>query len=168
MYTLEILKQDSVIQRFWPKVNKDGPTMPHMDSPCWVWIAHCNVRGYPYGRFSVSGTLRLAHRVSWELHNNALVPSGIDILHKCDNPPCVNPEHLFLGTHTDNMRDMICKNRWQPTKGEANNMAKLTQSQVDEIRIKYATGKTSQNILAREYGVTQAAIWYILHRRNWR
>lgn len=150
-------------ERFWSKVNKDGPIQLHMNTPCWVWLAYHNKSGH--GRFSFNGKLGLAHRASWIIHNGK-IPSGLDVLHKCDNPTCVNPEHLFLGTHTDNMQDMVSKGRLVTHPGEKNTNAKLTKSQVDEIRHKSTF--TTQVQLAKEYGVTQAAIWYIIKNRNWK
>lgn len=92
----------NIDQRFWNKVNKqtiDG---------CWEWIG-CKDR-LGYGRLMYWGTLTLAHRFSWELHNKK-IPKGLNVLHKCDNRKCVNPEHLWLGTHRDNMEDMVKKGR---------------------------------------------------------
>ena len=85
--------------RFWAKVKKgDG---------CWEWQAQ-NVNGY--GRIRINGKLVLSHRVVWEM-NNGKIPNGIDILHSCDNPSCVNPKHLWAGTHQENMKDRDNKNR---------------------------------------------------------
>lgn len=89
-------------QRFWANVDK---TLGHgPQGTCWVWTA-CAIKGYGY----ISRTL--AHRVSWEIHNSP-IPEGLCVLHKCDNPPCVNPEHLFLGTKKDNILDAVAKGRW--------------------------------------------------------
>jgi hypothetical protein len=98
-------------ERFWAKVNKDGPTQPHMDTPCWAWTAATHEG---YGVFIVPGSEEYreqrAHRLSWTLANGP-IPEGLQVLHRCDNPACVRVDHLFLGTHTDNMRDMVAKNR---------------------------------------------------------
>lgn len=156
-------------ERFWNKVNKDGPTMPHMDSPCWVWIAGKH-NSFGHGSFHLRSTPKktvLAHRFSWELSTNLPIPIGMDVLHHCDNPSCVNPDHLFLGTHTDNMHDMILKGRLVPLKGEKNGMSKFTQEQVDEMRYRYLNGET-QVSLAKELDVTQPAISAIITYKNWK
>lgn len=151
-------------ERFWASVNKDGPTMPHMDSPCWTWKLWIGKDGY--GRISIFTKLTLAHRFSYELHYGP-IPNGLDILHACDNPSCVNPDHLTPGTHQANMQDMVKRGRHIAHRGEQNNTSKLTQSQVDEIRKRYMSANVTQVQLAKDYGVTQAAIWYILKGRNW-
>lgn len=90
------------IKRFWSSVDKDG------ENGCWLWTRGRNEHGYGVlDRKSGSG---LAHRYSWELANGP-IPTGLQVLHRCDNPPCVNPEHLFLGTRLDNMADMTAKGR---------------------------------------------------------
>lgn len=152
---------ENIIKRFWAKV-KIGTS-----NECWEWTANYIRNGYHYGLFMVSsGKFELAHRVSWKIKNNKEIPSGLCICHRCDNPSCVNPEHLFPGTHQDNMRDMTSKGRNVTRKGERNNRSKLTQSQVQEIRTKSAF--TTQVQLAKDYRVSQAAIWYILRNRNWK
>ena len=92
-------------ERFWPKVDKRGP------DECWPWTASRNVTGY--GKFSVGGKGGWinASRAAWGFANGAPAPEGMLVCHRCDNPPCCNPAHLFLGTPKDNMRDMIAKGR---------------------------------------------------------
>ena len=95
--------------RFWEKVDKNGPIHPTLTTPCWIWTAFCNADGY--GVFGTGAkTLISPHRFSWELHFGP-IPDGLWVLHKCDNPPCVNPSHLFLGTQLDNIQDMLSKGR---------------------------------------------------------
>lgn len=103
------MKTRSLSERFWKKVDQNGPTHPVLGTPCWVWTASRFVRGY--GALKVDdGPKGYAHRISWELHFGP-IPDGLWVLHRCDNPPCVNPAHLFLGTHLDNMADMDAKGR---------------------------------------------------------
>lgn len=114
-----------------------------------------------YGRIWVTGAgLMLAHRVSWILANGP-IPDGQFVCHSCDNPPCVNPEHLFIGSPGDNMRDMHAKGRANPVKGDDHWAAQLTADEVREIRERYVpgmrasrrTGRSSVE-LAHEFGVT--------------
>jgi len=168
--------------RFWAKVNKNGPTMPHMDSPCWLWTA--GTQG-GYGRAWAGGKHSLAHRLAW-LITNGPIPrdghNGICALHRCDTPACVNPHHLFIGTNADNVRDMLNKGRGNKARGdrhssrtkpecvprgESASNVKLTAADVLEIRRLYANGM-SQSRLASLFGVTQAAISLIVLRRNWK
>ena len=159
--------------RFFEKVRK-----LNLDSGgCWIWIGLKNKKGY--GRFSVSRSIGmlLAHRLSWEIHRGS-IPSGMCILHRCDVPACVNPEHLFLGTRQDNNQDMIKKGRarfvaWMFIKpehrvrGENAKSAKLTEAEVVLIRTEYAKGDTSFVKLGKKYGVGKTQIESIVKRRKW-
>ncbi len=151
-------------QRFWEHVDRNGPTpehMPHLGR-CWMWTGH-TARGY--GRFSIQRGYVLrtfrAHRFSYELHCGP-IPEGMLVCHHCDNPSCVRPEHLFMGTTADNMRDKSLKGR-TPRAG-----AILKPEQVIAIRKAYAAGGVSQYGLAAQYGVTRSAIAAIARRRTWR
>lgn len=129
--------------RFWEKVEKsDG---------CWLWTGSRNHRGY--GRFRRNGRVESAHRVSWELRFGP-IPKGRQICHRCDNPPCVNPSHLFLGSHAENMADRNAKGRHVAL----NPSAKLSPEDVAAIRQLYATGKHTQAELATQFGVRQPYI----------
>jgi hypothetical protein len=141
--------------RFWAKVNVAGP------DECWVWIAARNTRGY--GTFRWEGRTASAHRVSYEIHNGS-IPEGMSICHTCDNRWCVNPAHLFLGTHAQNMADMKSKNRAVGHMGEKHPSAKLTDDDVRAIRTD--TSSTLKELAAR-YGVSFGLIGHIRHRRNW-
>jgi len=134
------------------------------DGGCWLWTGGTNKAGY--GRISVSGRLVVAHRVSYELHVGE-VPDQLCVLHRCDVPSCVNPEHLFLGTHTDNMRDMVSKGRNVARRGEENSQAKLTKSRVLLLREKYASGSSNISALAREFGVSRRAIRFAIKGETW-
>lgn len=102
-----------------------------------------------------------AHRKVWILLYGE-IPDGLDVLHHCDNPICVRPNHLFLGTNADNMHDKAAKGRVR------HSLAKLTPEQVLEIRAKAATATVSHSMLAREYGVEQTAISRIVRRDTWK
>ena len=95
-------------ERFWSKVNKDGPIVTEELEQCWVWTDHLNRAGY--GEIGVDHEMYLAHRVSWVLTNGA-IPVGLDVLHKCDKSWCVRPSHLFLGKDQDNADDAVSKGR---------------------------------------------------------
>ena len=142
--------QDEV--RFWDKVEVLGA------DECWEWTASLSGNGYGY--FRLDGRMVNAHRVAYELSHGA-IPDRLQVLHSCDNPPCCNPSHLFLGTHTDNMRDKGNKGRW-------NGKTKLTAEQVDEIRERYAAGGILQRELAQEYGVTKWYISRIIQNYHWK
>lgn len=151
--------------RFWALVDKRGP------DECWNW----KTRGHSFGygklhRADENGSREvLAHRASWELANGPIT-GGLHVLHKCDNPRCVNPAHLFLGTQTENNADRARKGRTviPHRRGEENNKAKLKAEQVLEIRRRYEAGGISIRQLAREYGVTFAPIQLILSGKTWR
>lgn len=96
------------VNRFWAKVDKRSK------AECWPWLGSTNSRGY--GSLWVMGKLTAAHRISWSLFNNREIPGGMFVLHNCDNPRCVNPTHLFLGTQFDNMRDCCSKGRSREQK----------------------------------------------------
>lgn len=107
-----------------------------------------------------------AHRYSYEVHKGK-IPSGIFVCHTCDNPLCVNPDHLFLGTHEDNMRDMVEKGRSHKKNGEEMHTSKLKNKQAREIRSLYETGKYSQSFLGGKYGVSQSVIGRIVRKESY-
>ena len=134
---------------------------------CWEWRGSRNVAGYGQissGTRTATGHPRpaLAPRVSWEVHSGP-IPDGLAVLHRCDNPPCVNPAHLFLETRGDNNADMARKRR--TLNGERRPNAKLTDAQVDEIRERYAAGGISQRALGAEYGVGGPTVSMIVNRK---
>lgn len=153
----------SLLARFWPKVRKTDA--------CWLWTAAKKNTGY--GRFSVRISHTLIcdlspHRLSYQIHFGP-IPPGICVCHHCDVPLCVNPHHLFLGTHGDNARDREAKRRGTPhgLQGESHPMARLTQEDVVEIRNLSANGM-SQTAIAELYPVTASSVWLIVHRKQWR
>lgn len=148
-------------ERFWAKVDRSAP------DGCWNWIASRNKKGY--GHFCFDNRVYQAHRFCYAMHYGS-IPDGMYICHHCDNPSCVRPEHLFLGTHEDNTKDMIEKGRHlSPSrpKGELNGFSSLTDTQVMEIRHRYAQGGITQATLGNEYGVCQTTISAIVRRKRW-
>jgi hypothetical protein len=134
---------------------------------CWNWTASVHHSGY--GQFNVDGRPELAHRVSYGIYCGA-IPGGQQVLHRCDNRRCVRPDHLFLGTHTDNMRDMAAKDRGDPRPGEESNFAKLTEAAVADIRARYKRenhSKSNARELAHEYGVTKRCIVQVVAGETW-
>lgn len=160
-------RRKALSERFWPKVDKNGPIPAHCPElgPCWVWVASRSSSGYGQLSSTRNGSPLRAHVVSWQIHYGP-VTHRLWVLHKCDNRPCVRPEHLFLGTNGDNSADMAMKKR--STLGERNARAKLTVAQVIEIRRRYAAGGISGRKLAAEMGIGYGAIDNILRRINWR
>ncbi len=153
--------QGTVEERFWIRVNKDGPIQPRMDTPCWLWLAWTNKKGY--GAIDVDGVAWLVHRYSWCLAHG--VEPSLNVLHHCDVPACVNPDHLFEGTLNDNVQDMIAKGR-QP-KGEEWSFAKLTNEQVREIKIRLRDGERVGE-LARALNLDRRRITAIKTGTAWR
>lgn len=127
---------------------------------CWEWIGHIGQRGY--GQVKDKYKTKLAHRVAYELANGP-VPEGMRVCHRCDNPVCVNPAHLFLGTDADNMQDKAAKGRCNPERGEKHHAAKLTEMQALDILVSTLKGKD----LALMYGVSPATISDIKTGRKW-
>lgn len=158
-------------ERFWAKVNKDGPTMSHMDTPCWVWTAGMHATGY--GIFDVlTPRCKRAHRYSYMLHNGP-IPEGMYVCHHCDNRGCVNPAHLFLGTAADNNADRDAKGRNAMSRLRQErgaqffcNTPKLTPDLVLEIR-SHLTNGLSHRKIARMYGVGKSTISRIGTRESW-
>lgn len=135
-------------ERFWSKVDTSGGP-----DACWTWVAFTNPKGY--GLFGWAGKNRLAHRVAWELTKGP-IPPGMNVLHHCDNPPCCNSSHHFLGTLADNNVDMTKKGR-RPTREQCWN-GKLTQVEIDDMRRRHASGAVSFKQLAREKGMSPSRI----------
>lgn len=142
----------SLEERFWSKVDKSGS--------CWLWKASCYPTGY--GAFG-SEKVQRAHRVAWEL-TFGKIPDGLYVLHHCDNPPCVNPNHLWLGTQADNLADMVKKGR--AIYGEAIGNSKLTTGNVLRIR-ELRTKGMSVILLARLFGISHQHVSKIVLRKRW-
>lgn len=142
-------------KRFWSKVDVGE------GDACWEWQAGKSDTGY--GQFGIRGRLWGAHRVAWVLTFGP-IPEGLLVCHRCDNPGCVNPYHLFLGTHKDNRRDAARKGR--VTKGEGVCSSKLTEDEVWEIRELLEEGVPRQEI-ADEFGVSRWSINAINRGKFW-
>ena len=140
---------------------QDGP----LSSQCLVWMRYKDRRGY--GRVKMNGKNYKAHRIMWQQVNGP-IPEGMFVCHLCDHPSCVNPEHLFLGTPLDNTRDMEAKGRASHPRGERNGASKLTEKEVQEIRMEYAKGGSSQRTLAARFGVAKTLVGNIVRRESWR
>ena len=151
------------VEKFWKYVDKNGPIHP-VCGQCWVTTASPNVAR---AQIRIRGIKIRVSRVSWEIHNGP-APEGMNILHKCDNPRCVNPDHLFLGTQYDNVRDCIDKGRSRKCHGELHSCTHLTEKDIVDIRNVYAEESYSQKSLAEFYGVTQGTIGKIIRRRTWK
>lgn len=146
----------TALDRFEKKLIKDNLT------GCWNWNAGY---GRGYGLFYMEGKHQGAHRASYKLYKGPIA-NGLSVLHSCDNPNCVNPDHLFLGTHDDNMKDKVKKSR-QP-KGANVTGHKLLESQILEIRAKYCPYKYTIKKLAQEYGISRSNIHRIISYKLWK
>lgn len=183
----------TLAERFYSKTRVADSARPGMSTPCLEWTAYRD-QG-EYGHFKLAGSMPRAHRVAWELEHGK-IPDGLQVLHKCDNPPCVRAEHLFLGTPADNAADRDVKGRHNPAcgerngarlhpeslargdrsgarlhpesraRGERNGNSKLTTENVTSIFQLHAES-WSQRRIAKEFGVSGAHIDRILSHRNW-
>ncbi len=146
----------SLEEKFWEKVEK------HDSDGCWVWIGSMKNR---YGSMFDGEKCVPAHKLSWRIRHGKYPPEKTMVLHKCDNPLCVNPNHLFIGTQQDNMDDMISKGRHRYPIGEKVHTSKLKESDVIEIRKLSKSLKPSA--VSEIFGVSQSAIKHIIKRRSW-
>lgn len=152
-------------ESFWALVDQSS-------AGCWEWPGHRN--GLGYGRVTYHHKDWTAHRLAWVLPRGP-IPEGMFVCHRCDNPPCIRPDHLFLGTAMENNRDALAKGRYQSrpqhdhfySRGENNHAAVLTVEKVLEIRRRYEAGETKA-ALSREFGVAWTNIRLIVERRSWR
>lgn len=153
------MKRGSYGQTLETRLNR--LSMPVTECGCWVWLGRANEDGY--GEFYCNGKVQKAHRVSWMVHKGQ-IPAQKQILHRCDNTYCINPDHLFVGTQIDNMRDMAVKGRARVSLGEANTRAILTVDQVREIRGLDGDAKE----IGKRYGVERHVIYQIRKRKTWK
>ncbi len=160
-------------EAFWAKVDRSAGPLS-----CWPWTG-ARWLGYSYGHLERNGHKIKAHRYAWE-QTFGPIPAGLLACHRCDNPPCCNPAHLFLGTDADNVADKMAKGRG-PTgerhrsrtrpdtiqRGVEVASAKLTEDQVRDIRLRYSLGGIRQKDLGAEFGLTQTGISHIVLRKSW-
>ena len=140
-------------ERFWSKVNLP---LLNLSGECWEWAAALNK--YGYGQFKLNNKTVHSHRLMYELFNGD-IPKTMHILHSCDNPKCMNPYHLSVGTHIANMQDKVSKNR---------QFSKLTKAQVLEIKELYQTGNYTQNQLGDMFQVCQPQISKLVTNKYWK
>jgi predicted XRE-type DNA-binding protein len=140
------------IERFWNKVNITS------DDECWNWTASTKTNGY--GQFKCNNQTYRTHRFAWMI-TQGYIPEGLLICHRCDNRLCCNPNHLFVGTHTDNMQDRAIKNR--RSKLRRTHSIKLTDDQIREIR----KSKLKQKDIAKRFDISQGQVSKILNRKRW-
>lgn len=154
---------DARIEEFWQQVDKKGPVVSHVGTPCWIWIGNTKARGY--GQFWIGGEQVYCHRIAWILEHGP-VPEGSSVLHDCDVSLCVNPSHLFLGTQLDNARDREAKGRGR-TKGSANPMAKYDPTLAATVRKLRAEGMSYARI-AKEIGTGKTTAYYMANGIQWK
>ena len=150
------------IERFWSHVERPGP------NDCWDWQGSTNGKKN-YGKVGWGGHFYLAHRVAYTIQNDD--PGELLVCHTCDNPRCCNPQHLFVGTQSDNLNDMVVKGRRNPphisrmARGNGHYNVKLTESQVRQIRQRRGS---STYALGKEFGVAPATIHDVILHRTWK
>ena len=161
-----------LLLKFWARVDKNGPIPSHVPNlgRCWLWTGA--TRGdLGHGCFVVApaGVFE-AHRVSWVIRHGRDVPIGKLVLHKCDNPICIRPFHLFLGSYKDNSRDMVLKGRQNNVSqvGEKNTNSRLTEDHVREIRRLCTEKNHTHRAIAKMFNVGPENVSAILYRRNWK
>ena len=150
--------KEEKIKSFLNKYQRDPIT------DCWNWIASKNIGGY--GKFAEGNNKwEAAHRFSFKLFKE-FIPKGMCVCHRCDNRKCINPEHLFLGTYSDNMKDAVKKRRFKSRIGENNGYSKLKEKDVFEIRKLHGT--ISIRTIAKKFNVTPRHIWRVATKRSWK
>lgn len=150
------MSKPTLEERFWAKVDRTGGP-----DACWEWRGARKPRGY--GNLVSSGRYTSSHRTAYELAHGP-IPDGMCVMHRCDNPPCCNPGHLHLGTHADNMAEMVTRGRSKGAigprpdwAGERNRNSKLSTADVASLRAALASGETGRSVAAR-FGISPAQV----------
>ncbi len=149
---------ESVTKRFNKKVDKNGD--------CWVWLGYKErekSRGNNHGKIRIGGKSLCVHRVAWIIANGE-IENGLHVLHKCNNPPCVNPKHLYLGTHKENMRDMVLDGRsaWKNIPREKHPRAKVSEAQLKQIiELSDSMGNVA---LSKMFNIDRGTVWRLLKK----
>ncbi len=146
------------IERFWARVDRSGGP-----DACWPWTRGCATGGY--GLFCIASKDHRTHRISYYL-NSGPFPADLYVCHHCDNPTCVNPSHLFLGTNDDNMRDMVAKGRQNRQRGELCGTSKLVTMDVFALLRRYGDGETIKSI-ASSFGISRSQVIRIVNQERW-
>ena len=144
-------------ESFWSKVVKQP-------SGCWNWIGCHATQKHPYGLFTMDGKQHRTHRLSYEAHKGS-IPAGLHICHACDNPACVNPDHLWAGTHQDNMKDSGRKGGHSRFESH-NGAVKLNRQQIETIKKRAATGE-KRTTIAADYGINDRTVRKIVSGERW-
>lgn len=151
----------AILERFWDKVDRRDP------DDCWMWQANKNEDGYGLIRYNrrITG----AHRVVL-LMTGVEIPKDKEVMHSCDNPGCVNPAHLSLGSHHENILDMVSKGRYSEARprGQAHSSTKLSDVEVLAIRATFDARTKTSAALAREHGMSTSAMYSLTHRKTWK
>lgn len=148
-----MLAEKADIERFnkkWQPITETG---------CWIWDGSDS--GRRYGRFFINGKNAAAHRVSYTIHNGN-IPKDMNVCHKCDTPACVNPDHLFIGTQSDNMLDREAKNRANRKK-----QIQITGSMIKEIRDLAKNDQMEVSEIAKKYDINERIVWWAINYEGW-
>lgn len=149
-----------------PRLEREQSLSLHSEpnnSGCIIWTGPIVSGGY--GAMSVNGDQQLAHRAAWEVSSGQAIPDGMVIRHSCDNPPCVNPEHLSLGSYADNSRDMVKRKRNK--YGERVHTAVLKEEEVLKLR-RLSDDGWSYNMLAEKFGISKSTVYAVVKRKSWK